>query len=495
MRILINPRFVLVGLGVAALTWGVPAYAANYPLELTNIKPAGAGGISASARIYRAYPGLEYNIRAAVIGGSYPYTFVLSDAPAGMTIDGRGVISWPSPQQDATPTITVRDTDGTQVASTWTIRVTTAGFRFLSAVNGRPAPTGAGTLDNPWRSMADVYYNSSATEIIYFRTGIYDQLSLPRSNVGDVWERVDWESSEGRPVIWLGYPGETPIIDFAYRAGIENAPAIRLLTSDAPPFYIDGFETTNTRIIGFQTYSSGTFRRMKMHGIAVGGAGTNAAFIMTLGGVVREGMVVQDCEFFGIPDSVSAVTIKIYSQHKLLIEDTVHHDAPVGVELKNSASQYTVRGNRFYNISGQSLGGNMQASNATTYGEICFNNIHGTAIALVVNQNSEAGITHIYRNTLVGRASMWNVLAANGPFYLTANVIVNSDTGTPVGSHVYHDHVSAPERVILSNNLVGYAADGIVDGAGRLTSAYSQFVGSRGYQVAPRAPSGVVIIR
>ena len=48
-----------------------------------------------------------------------------------------------------------------------------------------------------------------------------------------------------------------------------------------------------------------------------------------------------------------------------------------------------------------------------------------------------AGVTHIYRNTFVGRVSVRNTDTADGPFYFTNNVIVNSDAGTPAGSHVY----------------------------------------------------------
>ena len=59
------------------------ASAANYPLELTNIGPVGVRGMSANNRIFRAYPGLVYNIRAAVVGGATPFVFALTNARAG----------------------------------------------------------------------------------------------------------------------------------------------------------------------------------------------------------------------------------------------------------------------------------------------------------------------------------------------------------------------------------------------------------------------------
>jgi hypothetical protein len=262
--------------------------------------------------------------------------------------------------------------------------------------------------------------------------------------------------------------------------------------------YVDGFETTNARIIGFQTGSPATFRRLRMHDLLVGGDGTNAAFIMTLTQTVPVvGMVIQDSEFHR---ASQACTIKIYAQEKLLIEDTVHYDAPVGIELKDDVRQYTVRSNRFNNISGHALGGNMHE--VTTSGEIAFNTLlqpGADQIALDVNQDGMAGPTHIYRNTFVGRVRVRNTDSSDGPFYFSYNVIVNDDSGTPAGSHIYHESVSAPARVVITNNLVGYPSAGIVDATGMLTAGYASYIGTHGHQTvaggatAPRAPVNVVI--
>lgn len=469
-----------------------PAQAANYPLEITNIKPAGQ--LHASSRIYRAYPGIEYNIRASVIGGAYPYTFTLRNAPAGMTVDARGTVVWQNPSGSATPTLEVRDSEGSRVSVTWTITVSTAGFRFVSGASG--SSSGTGTLTSPWRTLADVYNNAGPTDIVYFRSGTYDQLSLPRTSVGTPWERVEWNSTKAQ--MWLAYPGERPVINFS------RGPLIRFTSpAGGPHAYVDGFETTNTHTIGFQTASPATFRRLRMHDLLVGGDGTNAAFIMTLTQPSPAvGMVIQDCEFYRVP--VGSVTIKIYAQEKLLIEDTLHHDADVALELKDDVRRYTVRRNRFYGISRTAIGGNMHET--TTTGEICFNNSHSAQQALDVNQDGMAGVTYIYRNTFVGRVRVRNVDSADGPFYLVRNVIVNSDAGTPAGSHVYHESVSAAARILLTDNLSGYPNDGIVDSSGELTARYASYLGTHGHQtgagddggspsVGPRAPSNVTIIR
>lgn len=147
------------GLAAILLT-GQMAQAANYPLEITNLKPAGTAGSPASSRIYHAYPGLVYNIRAAVVGGAYPYTYSLTGAPSGMTIDAQtGEINWPSPTGAATPTLVVVDSEGTRVTSAWTVTAATTNFRFVDVVNGRASSAngcssscGTGDAASPWRT-------------------------------------------------------------------------------------------------------------------------------------------------------------------------------------------------------------------------------------------------------------------------------------------------------------------------------------------------------
>src|SRR5687767_12569806 len=125
-------RLGLLLFATTMLLGGAPALAQTtappfYPLEITNIGPVGVNGMSANNRIFRAYPGLEYNIRAAVVGGVYPFQYSLSGAPTGMTIDAAtGEIRWPTPQSNASNiTLTVRDSAGATRSATWSITVTT----------------------------------------------------------------------------------------------------------------------------------------------------------------------------------------------------------------------------------------------------------------------------------------------------------------------------------------------------------------------------------
>lgn len=493
----------LAAVAVLAATVQV-AEAANYPLELTNIGPVGTRGMSANNRIFRAYPGLVYNIRAAVVGGATPFTFALTNAPEGMSIDSAGEITWANPQASATPTISVTDAEGTRVTATWTINVTTSGFKFVDATNGRAAANngcasscGSGTLASPWRSLTDLMLNDAGSDITYFRAGVYNVSQVPssfRQSIGSVWERVvvSESGSTAGSVIWLGYPNETPVFDLACGSCASGL----LIRHAGDSVYMDGLEVRNPAIIGFQfeadgAYRGPTYRNLRMHDLTRGGDGTNAAFIMTTSSYpqVSYGMVLQDSTFWNVP--ANAVTVKTYSLSKPLIENTVHYNADVALELKADTRQFTVRANHLFNISRTAIGGNMHgcagcsggADLSTTRGEILFNLVQaGNATALELNQDGQALEVYVSRNTLIGRVTVRNADGADGPFYFYRNVIVNEDNGTPAGSHVYHLSVSAPGRVSHIENLVGYASTNIVDTAGNLTGGYASFIGSRGYQ-------------
>ena len=91
-------RLLMTFLVALFFTMPTDSLAANYLLEI--IQPQEGlstngcvGGTLPCNRFYRAYPGLEYNVRMGVIGGDYPYVYSLITAPSGMTIDaGTGEI-------------------------------------------------------------------------------------------------------------------------------------------------------------------------------------------------------------------------------------------------------------------------------------------------------------------------------------------------------------------------------------------------------------------
>jgi hypothetical protein len=441
-----------------------------------------------------------------------------------MTIDpNTGEIRWLNPQASASDiTLTVRDAAGATRTATWSITVSTAGFRFLDAVNGRNASNngcssscGAGTLSNPWRTLGDLALNDAQTDITYFKNGTYAVRDTPASvqNSGRLIfsDRSGASTGSAGSVMWIAFPGHLPRIDNGGVGGLT-------IRHNGDNVYVDGFEGVNAEYMNFQfeptgNLRGGTYRRLRLHELGPGGDGTNSAFIMTVASYpgVSYGMVIQDSSFYDlrITDADSACTLKIYSQFKMLIENTVQYNGIKATEIKADVRQYTVRGNTFYNMTGTAIGGNMHgcvgcnggSDSYTTGGEILYNNVRGPGEALEVNQDGFALRTHIYRNTFRGRVGVVRTDSADGPFYFSNNVIVNGDAGTPSGSHINFFEVD-PSRVVISNNLAGYPGDNIIDNNGNLTPAYQQYTGTRGYQTtgattppAPAAPSNVRIIR
>lgn len=488
------------------LTTVLPVWAANYPLELVMPRAAGtapAAGfnpIPAAHRIFKAYPGITYNVRAVAFGGAYPYTFALGNAPAGMTINGStGEINWPNPSgASATPTITVTDAEGSRQSSTWTITVTTNGFVFVDAVRG--TASGSGSINSPWGSLADLYARGSAGQIVYFRQGTYTPSGLTTTG-GLGWERVEW--SESKPTTWLEYPGESVDYNAGYQSDAVTGHFIRFYGSNASPIYVDGIDFHNFRNIGMQIVSGladyAVYRRLKFRDMALGIEGQNPAGIMFMDNYSdpTQYAVIQDCEFFNLNNGGG---LKFYSHKKVLVEDNLFRDSTDGFDLKTHVPRFEVRGNTFRNIRNRALYGNMHVGGGgggeAASGEWRFNNVNVPAagVAVDVNQDGEAATVHVYRNTINGLARAREVSSEDGPFYFYENVIVNNTSGS-AGSHVEFMNVSAPGRVIIRDNLVGSPADRILDSNGLLTAAFEQYIGTRGHMLGdvtrPMPPTDV----
>lgn len=469
---------------------------ARYPLELVSPREAGSSpspddgspSISGGHRIFKAYPGLEYNIRAVVIGGSYPFRFSLADAPSGMTIDANtGEIRWPKPSGEvATPQITVVDSEGTKRSSKWSIRIDTNEFRFVDAVRGNDSDPG--TIQAPWKTLAQVKASNEAGKIVYFRTGTYTTSDMTAGG-GDTWTRVEF-NGRAHPVQWLAYPGEKPVIDHDFKTSGGVGRFIRVTGATNNPVYLDGIEITGARHMALQ-YGSGScdfpvFRRLSIHGIAQAIDGANSAGIMTLTSQDDPTWYAayQDCDFH---DNAPG-GIKQYSQKKLLWEDCKFRDSGVGPDLKSDIVRFEVRGCTFSGNRDTQAGlfGNMHPARngGQITGEIRFNRMlcgHAPSLyALEVNQDGLANEIHIYRNTLLGVVNVRNTDSADGPFRFSRNVIVNLGSGA---DRVRFESVSDPSRVVFAENLAGGPADGIVDAEGNLVGTYRSQIGKRGHQL------------
>jgi hypothetical protein len=328
---------------------------ANYPTPQDC--PRFANPEFLSRPLEKAYPGIEYNIRPGVRGGTYPYTFTLDKSPAGMKIDAaNGTVRW-TPQQEGAFDISIRATDsaGKSATQSYKLTVTKGGFYFASPDGNDANP---GTIEKPWKTVMRVAkppedFTYPAGAVVYLRGGGYG-VDVPaaagKTNANVI--RLDARS----PSYWLAYPAEKPVIDFGWSgekqkavldeqkaAGSEysNTQGYGHRFSLAPGyFYFDGFEVKNACYYMFVMWNGENtvhFRRCDMHHLWCDYA-ENPGFIFTFSGD-REGgkewgvrakvkayrnFVIQDNRFhdrFMIGSHGAAFTW--YTVHDAIIEDNV----------------------------------------------------------------------------------------------------------------------------------------------------------------------------
>lgn len=470
--------------------------AANYPLEIIQPQP----NLTTQNRFYKAYPGLEYNVRLAVIGGEFPFRYELTNAPQGMNIDKRGEISWPNPIESGTPyqvTATVTDAESTIRSVSWTVTVTKNGFRFLDAVNGKTIEQGGtGTFENPWKRIRDWYEgNDSAAqsrksysgEFLYYRKGTYLIDGYIDYNNNNRFILRDGN----KPHVWLAYPGETPIIDFN-DAYLDYWSSTNL--------YLDGFEfAVNGNARGFGIVTPGTnshvtVRRSKFHGITTGySGGNNAFFFMTRGGQGKY-WSFQDNEMFNVNNGYGILG---YNGKYVLVEDNVFHAiGPHALGPKSGTQRWDIRNNVFYNNGRDSIGVQYYGTQDYLSGdiEIRFNLVKsgGGAVQINANQDRVGLPVYIYRNTIIADMVAGRVTEDNGPFHFYNNVIVNNLQEQDKIKKIYTE---VPSRLVIYNNLVGSFSSSVVDPQGYLTSNYSVYIGSHGHQVGnrPMSPTSLLI--
>lgn len=501
----------------------------NYALELVSPREAGTApsvesgtpNFPSGHRALKAYPNLEYNIRAVVIGGSYPYTYSLTGGVSWLSINAStGVISGTAPNvangTTYTPTIVVEDAEGTIIDEPWTITVTTVGFKFVDDDVDGSGDTGA--IDAPYDTFAQMKTSTSAGDIVYFRAGTYDTGSITADNTGGYvsyhnpegnWRRLEFSGSS-RSVQWLAYPGETAIIDGGYVNGSAQGNLIRISGTTTYPTYIDGLEFRNyyhmvLQFGGVENYS--VFRRLNAHDIKNSFDGANSSFIDSLSMIGSAPRYYVAYQNNNIHDN-AAGSVKLYWQYKSLMEDNTFASNGVagadtgadnfagGPDHKAITGRFEVRMNVYTNCPSTAVvpdmnganqdsgfGGNMHGrtdgdvpgdySIQQSSGEVRYNKFGCSSRPglRVVNMNNfnDAGTIYIYRNTGIGR---WNVENSDGngsntgPFVFYDNIIINDAGG------------SNTDRITFSGSTPGNGGE-LQYGAGDLANlSYSTTTGA-----------------
>jgi len=207
--------------------WELPAgnfETAKIPLEIIAPQPS----LNTQSPYYRWYPAIPFELPVVVLGGAWPFKYELVQAPSGMTIgetidlyafatDGLlganefyGVLQWSNPTTSGSPhtvEVLVTDQSGATDSVTWTLTVTTTGFKFVDAVGGSDAA--AGTLAAPWQTWNAVYGSgindaTNDNDFVFWRAGDYRTDDAPISDGGRMFMR------SMKPHVHIAYPGDSP---------------------------------------------------------------------------------------------------------------------------------------------------------------------------------------------------------------------------------------------------------------------------------------------
>lgn len=361
----------------------------------------------------KAYPGIEYNIRLGVIGGKYPYTFNLSQAPSGMEIDRTGEISWaPDAGLEGTShqvMAEVTDSLGQSTVQAYTLNVTRQGFYFVSPT-GDDA-TGNGSIGSPFRTINHSVQQGTMDDILYFRGGEY---------VGAI--------DTGNINKWVAYPGEEPVIDLA----------LTTIGPDGNYGLVDGLEIRNASrwAFSFHGHDNWIIRRNHMHHLYDTSTAGNPSFMFFWDGTGSDEFVIQDNVFHDLFDRGSGINgdetanyhggayVMYDVSHSLTEDNEAYNIDGMGFRDKDDSYKNTIRGNHIHDVHNYAIG---ILNQYTAYNvEILYNIMGKGTIGLVVGWQPQV-LTNIsaHDNTIIGS--------------------IRHNSGTPVGD---------PDSLLFFNNII-----------------------------------------
>lgn len=509
---------------------------ANYPLYIILPRTSGTGtdaAIPSTHRIFKAYPGIEYNIRAGVIGGLWPYTYSLVNQPSGMTINSfTGEISWPNPTTGTHGPITfsVTDSESTTESTTWTIEVTTTGFIFVdSSYSGGET----GSISQPFSSISNLLNNTGSQErhhIVYFRQGDYILIdhNSTCTNPGGITGKYGTNLS-GHPYMWIGYPGETVNIDGDKRY-IQHW--------STSGIYFDNLNLSNFTDYGIRAYGSANYAvicRCEWSNIeSVQPSNENFGYYFSANTDFGYYLTFQDNVFSGYRRTAAAIG-SLYAAQKVLIENNLFGGTSESssqgfsgsfpaLAIKQEATRTTIRANVFTvsatSFFGSTLNGTFAGSKDVEIYHNLFMQASGNVPNETINTHTWDGYgggpgIHFYRNTIVGNISfskldgdlcdgydppytVYNESSLYGPFIFKNNVIINPTFTSSTWAFDKRDHIqfriNPPGSCNTDSaywlcideydNLKGTVQAGIIDSKGNLTGEYENYIGIRGWQLS-----------
>jgi hypothetical protein len=499
----------------SAASWQLPTDSfVKAKMPMTVVFPRPDSETKSTARQRHAYAdgATEYRIPISIQGGAYPFYFQFNGTPpAGMAIGQQygdpnyGIVTWTptSSQISTTPyqiSVLVTDQEGKTVTVNWSITASTSGFVF---VDPNASASGAdGSKAHPFNSIANIFVREDSStpskyvdDIIYFRGGT-TYINGPEDGTGSgLAGDVDLSYSKN-PSTWLGYPGETAILDSTNGQiviGIQSGIFFGGLKFVNPK--MTNVHHHNTVLLFFtqNVQNRVTIFENSFNNLTKNSAGDSNQISISMWnpGKPRQYLTVMgntvDNSDVGLIDLFNT-EYGVIENNKFLHQQKSSPDKYL--YLKTAIRNFSVRrnvsltnrfGTGFVNISGSTsppyMNGNI---------EVCYNlSLSGgvRSSALVYNNTSSKSDTSnpniwAYRNTFDGL--VWGL--DSYPYTVTEenNVFINWDTGSSIRTNANGTY----KVIIKSNNLIGTSSSGYIDSQGNLTgSSASKYFGKIGAQI------------
>ncbi len=464
---------------------------AKMPMTLVHPRPDEETESWARNRV--AHPDFRYEIPIGVQGGAWPFRYELTDGPPGASIgqllgqEDYGVVTWdPTDAGSHTFSVRITDQDLETTTATWTVTVDPNPFLFVDGDDGDDG--GVGTIDDPLRTFAGWYRDDVADDTYAGRILVFRGSSAPYLASGDP-VNTDGNcriNSATKPVVWLGYPDETPVIDASRSKVFVEAPREDL--------YVAGlrFEHARADVANSQFFwvTAGgdriTFWRNTWYDLGPGEVGTDNPGPLFISGtgpekryiLAKENLYeeIDNLGFNGHFLEVSRSTYVLVEQERARNSAT-----PAGWYPKGAISHITVRNNTAIdNVRGRPIQGSFggEAGELPHDHEFCWNNVRvedGDGF-LFSSSNAYEGQHHggsVYRNTFVG--APWIRFEGAEPYQTDGNVVITSDPerwGPEISIHP------------VAEDLVASPADAVVDADNLLSGrARTEYLGLRGHEV------------
>lgn len=170
---------------------------------------------------------VQYRIPIGIQGGSAPFYFTLLSGPPGMTIGRQygdtdyGIVTW-TPTGSVTDypvSIQVNTQDDKVLIIDYTVSTSSSTSRFLFVDANAADNNGTGSINSPFKNTRgwfkdDENNTEHSGKIVYYRGGTHYWFLQP--DPGKLADGSGTFIGTNKPLVHLGYPGETVVMDMRY---------------------------------------------------------------------------------------------------------------------------------------------------------------------------------------------------------------------------------------------------------------------------------------